>query len=311
MNEIFYAELKNAQDHINKILLGDDYDEIVRITGILEDIMDLIQTIAIVLERATFLDAYMKNGDYTDKPSIGEIADIFQIYIDNVEIAMLQRDGEISDDEILKLFTAKCLEHKEDPVTMLSMLITTAACMSLKNKESFDIRYERLVTMLPEKILNAYEKERLSNLEQVLKTGVIMNYETLRKGELLFPKNVAGHSLVRFVDDTIYEMNRGEISIFAALLPEEDLVNVMGVISGRSRKKIMDSLDYEDTFRISRKVILYSFAVEGKKSGIMPDTELYSELQETVLPSVRKAIERIIVITDGKFKNVRVSNEEN
>lgn len=306
MNDVFYDELKKAQDRINEILLGDDYDEMVRTTALLEDTMDLIQTIAIVLERATFLDAYIKIEDYTDKPSIGEIADIFQIYIDNVELVKFQGNEAISDDKLLEMFMAKCLEHNNS-VTMMSMFISTAACMSLKNKESFETRYERLVSMLPDKIRQAYEQDRLSNLEQIYNKGVIMNFETLRKGEILFPKNVAGYSLVRFVDESINEMNQGEVGVFAAILPEEDLVNVMGVISGESRKKIMDSLDYENTFRISQKVFLYSFTVEGKKAGILPDEEIYSELQEYVLPSIKKAIERIIIITDGKFKYVRVS----
>ena len=306
MNDVYYAELEKAQNQINKILLGDDYDEIVRITGILVDTMELIQTIAIVLERATFLDAYVKIGDYTDKLSIGEIGDIFQIYIDNVELAMFEDKEIISDDKILKKFTAKCLESKRDSITMLSMLISIAACMSLKNKEPFDRRYGRLVMMLPDKIRYAYEEERLSNLEHILKTGVIMNYETLRKGERSFPKDEAGYSLVCFVDDSIYAMERSTIGILVALLPEEDLVNVMGVISGRSRKKIMDSLDYEDTFRISQKVFLYSFTADGKSAGILSDEEIYSEVQEVVLPSIKKAIEKIIFLTYGKFKYICV-----
>ena len=113
MNEVYYAELAKAQKQINEILKSDDYDEIVRITELLEDCVDLIQTISIVLERATFLDAYIKIGDYADKASIGEISDIFQIYINDVEIAKLSSDDEISDEKLLKRFTAKCVEKKE------------------------------------------------------------------------------------------------------------------------------------------------------------------------------------------------------
>ena len=79
LNEVYYAELAKAQKQINEILKSDDYDEIVRITELLEDCVDLIQTISIVLERATLLYAYIIIGDYSDKASIGEMSDIFQI----------------------------------------------------------------------------------------------------------------------------------------------------------------------------------------------------------------------------------------
>lgn len=110
---IILCRTSKGTKKINEILKSDDYDEIIRITELLEDCSDLIQTIAIVLERSTFLDAYIKIGDYADKTSIGEISDIFQIYINDVEIAKLNCDDEISDDKLLKRFTAKCIEKKE------------------------------------------------------------------------------------------------------------------------------------------------------------------------------------------------------
>lgn len=311
MNDLFYAELVNAQKQINKILAGDDYDEIVRITNILEDTMDLIQTIVIVMERASFLDAYMKIGDYTDKPSIGEMADIFQIYIDNVELACLKDNKEMCDEELYRLFTMKCVEKERDPVTMLSMLMAATACMAVKHKVFFDARVEKLLSMLPEDIRYAYEKEgRIKKLELIYEQGVIMNYETLRRGEILFPKKLPGYSLVKFVDESLNEMKTGEIAILAALLQDEDLVNVMEVISGNGRKKIMDSLEYEDTLRISKKVILFSFIIDGKKEGILQNDEIYTDLHEIVIPSIKKAIEKILIITDGKFKYQRVQMEE-
>lgn len=103
---------------------------------------------------------------------------------------------------------------------------------------------------------------------------------------------------------------RGEISIFTALFPEADLVNIMGVISGTGRKKIMECLEYEDVFRISQKVFLFPFMVEGKKEGILSKDEIYSELYESVIPSARNAVEQIIMLMGSRFKYIRVKMEE-
>lgn len=179
--------------------------------------------------------------------------------------------------------------------------------MSLKYKEFFAIRYERLVGMLPDCIQHDYrKKDSIEKLEKMYNTGVIMNYETLCQGEILFPKKLVGYSLIKFIDEAINGMDKSEISIFSALFPETDLVNIMGVISGNARKKIMDSLEYEDVFRISQKVFLFSFMVEGKRDGIFSKEEINSELYESVIPSARDAVEQIIMLTSGKFKYVRI-----
>lgn len=74
----------------------------------------------------------------------------------------------------------------------------------------FAIRYERLVGMLPDCIQQDYRKKgSIDKLEKMYYTGVIMNYETLCQGEILFPKKLSGYSLVKFVDDALNKMEKG------------------------------------------------------------------------------------------------------
>ncbi len=307
MNDVFYMELRSSYTEINKILCGEYYDEALRTIEMVSDIVDMVQTISIVMEQTTFLDAYMKIGDYSEMPFIDEISDIFEIYVSHVEMGKMKYDEVISDEELMDLFMMKCMALDDDPIMKLAVLISSVACISMKNKDSLETRQKKIMAMLPEIIVVEYEKSnRFDELKKVSQKGVILNFETLNRGDILFPRKLVGYSYVRFIDETLCEMNKTEIEMLTALLYEDDLINVMSVLSGKARKKIMNSLEYEELFRISKKVFLFTYSLEGEKEGIFQDAEIYNSIHEELTPSFIKAIEKILVIVGSKFKYMRV-----
>ncbi len=307
MNDNFYMELRCAYTEINKVLCSEYYDEALRTIAMVEDIVDMVHTISIVMEQATFLDAYMKIGDYSEKPFIDEISDIFELYVSHVEIGKMKCDEVISNEELMDLFMEKCMALDEDPIMKLAVLISSVACISLKNKDSLEVRQKKIMAMIPEIIVADYEKtSRFEEIKRLSKEGVILNFETLSRGEILFPKKLVGYSYVRFIDETIQEMDKNEIQVLVALLYEEDLINVMSVLSGKGRKKIMSSLEYENLFRISKKVFLFTYSLEGEKEGIFQDAEIYNSIHEELTPSFIRVIEKILIVVGSKFKYVRV-----
>lgn len=307
MNDNFYMELRSAYTEINKILCGEYYDEAIRTIEMVSDIVDMVQTISIVMEQTTFLDAYMKIGDYSEMPFIDEISDIFEIYVSHVEMGKMKYDEVISDEALMDLFMMKCMALDNEPIMKLAVLISSVACISMKNKDSLETRQKKIMAMLPEIIVVEYEKSnRFDELKKASQKGVILNFETLSRGDILFPRKLVGYSYVRFIDETLCEMNKTEIEMLTALLYEDDLINVMSVLSGKARKKIMNSLEYEELFRISKKVFLFTYSLEGEKEGIFQDAEIYNSIHEELTPSFIKAIEKILVIVGSKFKYMRV-----
>ncbi len=158
MNDNFYMELGCAYTEINKVLSSEDYDKAFLTIAMVEDIIDMVQTISIVMEKATFLDAYIKIGDYSEKPFIDEIADIFEIYVSQVEIGKMKCNEVISNEELLGLFMEKCMALDADPIMKLAVLISTVACISMKNKDSFEVRQKKIMAILPKIVVADYEK---------------------------------------------------------------------------------------------------------------------------------------------------------
>lgn len=312
MNDSFYIELRKAHAEINKILSGNHIDEVFTAMEAIEDSVDMIQIVSIVMEQSTFLDAFIKLGDYSEKSCIEGISCIFEIYISQAELGKVKTGEELDDNALMDLFMVKCLALADEPVMQLVRLLTLVACISLKNGEQLQERHNRLMALLPADIASDYENsDRLEKLQQMSAEGVILNLETLSHGNVLFPRNLVGYSYVKFVDEALQEMNDGEIRMLIALLQEQELTNVMGVISGKSRKKIMYSLKREDLLRMSQNIRLLTYSFEGEKEGIIREGETYNSIREEIIPAVLKAIEKIIVITGSKFKYTRIGDDKN
>ena len=167
MNDIFHIELRKANVGINKILAGNDVNEIFSTIETIEDGIDVIQTVSTAMDQSTFLDALILLDDYAEKPWIDAISDIIDVYISHVERGKIMTGEMIDDDKLMGLFMAKCLASDDGPITQFMRLLTAVACVSLKNGETLQKRHDRLMTMLPNDIAADYEKSRRITNEEL------------------------------------------------------------------------------------------------------------------------------------------------
>ncbi len=184
--------------------------------------------------------------------------------------------------------------------------------MSLKNKETLLFRHERLMSMIPDAISADYVKNgRLKALNDFRRERINNNILSLSIGkEISLSGNDVGFSLVRFVDEAIAEMTKGETKKLTDQLTEQDLINVMDVISGESRKRIFDSMEYEYAAWISNKIMIFAVINDAQKGFYFTKSETDGEINNRIIPSVRRTIETIITISGKRMKYCRRKCDE-
>ncbi len=311
MKGAFYLELRKANNDLNAILNGDNFEEKLRVIKIIEDSIDMIQALSIVITQDSFLDAEIKLNDYKESPCYKDLEMVFDIYIEHVEINIRELE-EIDDNNLMELFLLKCISLEREPALQLSLLIFIMGFMSLKNKETLLFRHERLMSMIPDAISADYVKNgRLKALNDFRRERINNNILSLSIGkEISLSGNDVGFSLVRFVDEAIAEMTKGETKKLTDQLTEQDLINVMDVISGESRKRIFDSMEYEYAAWISNKIMIFAVINDAQKGFYFTKSETDGEINNRIIPSVRRTIETIITISGKRMKYCRRKCDE-
>ncbi len=312
MNDAFYLELRKANNEVNAILNGNNIEEKIRIISLIEDCIDMLQTISIIVTQDTFLDAEIKLGEYESNPGHKDFSMLFDMYIEQVEIKSIRGAEEIDDARLMDLFLFKCISSEREPALQLSLLIFIMGFMSIKNKETLLFRHERMMSMIPDQITYDYLKnKRFSALKDFEIERISDRIMSLSYGsEISLSGDDEGFSLVRFVDETIEEMTKGESQKLIKLLSEDDLVNTMDVISGESRKKLFDNMEYEYAAWISNKIMIFAVISDAQESSIFSKSEVDGDLNNRILPSVRRAIETMITISGKRLKFKRRDDNE-
>lgn len=314
MNDAFYLELRKANNDVNAILNGKNIEEKIRTIRIIEDCIDMLQTISIIVTQDTFLDAEIKLNEYESNPGYKDFTMIFDLYIEYVEIKSIRGTEEIDDARLMELFLLKCISSEREPALQLALLIFVMGFMSIRKKETLLFRHERMMSIIPDQIAFDYIKNKrfsaLKNLEIERISDRIMSLSYGSK--IALPSDAEGFDLVRFVDETIEEMTKGESQKLIKQLSEEDLVNTMDIISGESRKKLFDNMEYEYAAWISNKILIFAVISDAKEDGIFAKSEIDGELNNRILPSVRRTIETMITISGKRLKfKRRTDNERN
>ncbi len=314
MNDAFYLELRKANNDVNAILNGKNIEEKIRTIRIIEDCIDMLQTISIIVTQDTFLDAEIKLNEYESNPGYKDFTMIFDLYIEYVEIKSIRGTEEIDDARLMELFLLKCISSEREPALQLALLIFVMGFMSIRKKETLLFRHERMMSIIPDQIAFDYMKNKrfsaLKNLEIERINDRIMSLSYGSK--IALPSDAEGFDLVRFVDETIEEMTKGESQKLIKQLSEEDLVNTMDIISGESRKKLFDNMEYEYAAWISNKILIFAVISDAKEGGTFAKSEIDGELNNRILPSVRRTIETMITISGKRLKfKRRTDNERN
>ncbi len=312
MNDALYLELRKSNNDVNAILNGNNREEKIRIISLVEDCIDMLQTISIIVTQDTFLDAKIKLGEYKSNPSYADFSMLFDMYIEQVEIKSIRGIEEIDDVRLMELFLLKCISSEREPALQLSLLIFIMGFMSIRNKETLLFRHERMMSMIPDQISYDYLKnKRFSKLKNFEIERISNRIMSLSYGsEVSLSGDVEGFSLIRFVDETIEEMTKGESQKLIKQLSEEDLVNTMDVISGASRKKLFDNMEYEYAAWISNNIIIFAVINDAQESSIFSEEEVDEDLNNRILPSVRRTIETMITISGKRLKFKRRDDNE-
>lgn len=314
MNDAFYLELRKANNDVNAILNGKNIEEKIRTIRIIEDCIDMLQTISIIATQDTFLDAEIKLNEYESNPGYKDFTMIFDLYIEYVEIKSIRGTEEIDDARLMELFLLKCISSEREPALQLALLIFVMGFMSIRRKETLLFRHERMMSIIPDQIAFDYMKNKrfsaLKNLEIERISDRIMSLSYGSK--IALPSDAEGFDLVRFVDETIEEMTKGESQKLIKQLSEEDLVNTMDIISGESRKKLFDNMEYEYAAWISNKILIFAVISDVQECSIFAKSEVDGELNNRILPSVKRTIEAMITISGKRLKlKRRTDNERN
>lgn len=312
MKDIFYLELQKANNALTSILNGDDPKRKLKAIDTVEESIDMFQILSIVMTEDSFLDAEIKVSDFEKTPGFKDFKMVFDLYIEFVEIKGMGCGGEIDDEHLLELFMLKTIFSERPPEMQLSLLIFVMGFMSLKNRETLLFRHEKFMAVIPNQISSHYLKNA--------RFAAIKDFEIERIGDRLLtlscgntiavPQGAEGFNLVTFIDETLQEMTIGEVKKLVSQASDDDLLNVMSVISGAGRKKILDNADYENAAWISRRVNVFSIFADAVRGKIFSKDEVWGDYRNRILPSVRRMIEIMITITGKRLKYTRRKDNE-
>ncbi|WP_026522733.1 hypothetical protein [Butyrivibrio sp. VCB2001] len=303
MIDAFYYELRKANNDISIILNGDDIEEKKSSMNIIEDAIDMLQTISIVAMQDSFLDVFVKICDYKGRQGYKDFEEVVGLYAQSVEHERLNGAKDISDDRLMEIFLLKFFTADRSPALQLSLLIYFIGLISLKNREGLQERHEKLMTMIPDvisadylngmhfKVLMDFENERIDDRLQSLSYG----------NEISIPPQSEAFNLTRFVDEAVKKMTIGETKELIEGMSDYDLVNTMDVISGISRKKLFDNMEHEKAAHLSQKVFIFSVILDAEKDNICSRDEMQMDFRSRILPSIRKAVAIVIMATGNRF----------
>ena len=313
MIDAFYYELLKANNDVNVILNGDDIAEIISSTNIIEDAIDMLQTISIVAMQDSFLDVFVKICDYKDRQGYKYFEDVIRLYVQYVEQGRIKGMGEISDDKLMEIFLLKFFTTDRSPVHQLSLLIYIIGLISLKNREGLQDRHEKLMAMIPDEISDDYQNaNRFKSLMDFEIERIDYRLQSLSYGkEISVPPKSEAFNLTRFVDEAVKKMTIGEVKKLLDGLSDYDLVNTMDAISGESRKKLFDKMGYESAARLSQKVSVFSVMLDAENDDIFSHEETQMDLRNRILPSIKRAAETVIIVTGNRFEYRRRQNGRN